>query len=83
MRLRSLPECVEFTAPQDSPVGNEAQTTLNLSTGQWVVVNYDGEKFPGEVTCIDDSDVEVNVMYRSAYAWKRPRPEDKIFYSRN
>ena len=27
---------------------------------------YDGEKFPGEVTTIDSSDVEVSVMYRSA-----------------
>ena len=51
--------------------------------GEWVIVNYEGEEFPGEVTCIEDSDVEVNVMHRSANAWKWPRPEDKIFYSRD
>ena len=44
---------------------------------------YDGEKFPGEVTTIDSSDVEVSVMYRSANVWEWPTPEDKIFYSRN
>ena len=44
-------------------------------------MKYEGEELPGEVTCIEDSDVDV--MHRSANAWKWPRPEDKIFYSRN
>ena len=56
---------------------------LNLTIGLWVIVKYEGEEFPGEVTCIEDSDVEVNVMHKSANSWKWPRPEDKIFYSRN
>lgn len=68
---------------QNSPIEDEAQPTLNLSIRQWVAVKYDGEKFPGEVTCIDNSDIEVSVMHRSANAWKWPRAEDKIFYSRN
>ena len=46
-------------------------------------MKYDGEEFPGDVTCIEDSDVEVNVMHKSANSWKWLRPEDKIFYSRN
>ena len=45
-------------------------------------MKYEDEEFPGEVTCIEDTDVEVNVMHRSANVWKWPRPEDKIFYSR-
>lgn len=65
---------------QDSPIEDDVQPTMNLSIGQQVVVNYDGKKFPGEVTSIDDSDIEVSVMHRSANAWKWPRPEDKIFY---
>ena len=68
------------------PMEDSAQpqlSALNLTTGLWVVVKYAGEEFPGEVTCIEDSDVEVNVMHRSANTWKWPRPEDKIFYSRN
>ena len=56
---------------------------LNLTIGLWVIVKYEGEEFPGEVTCMEDSDVEANVMHRSANSWKWPRPEDKIFYSRN
>ena len=49
----------------------------------WVIVKYEGEEFPGEVTCIEDSDVEVNIMHRSANYWKWPKHENKIFYSRN
>ena len=74
------------TTEQDSPIEDDAKPklqTLNLMIGEWVIVNYEGEEFPGEVTCIEDSDVEVNVMHRSANAWKWPRPEDKIFYSRD
>jgi len=51
----------------------EGVQELTLTVGLWVVV-----EFPGEVTCIDDSDI-VNIMIR---AWKWPTPEDKLFYTR-
>ena len=66
------------TSKHDIPV-----EALNLSIGQWVLVSYEGNEFPGEVTSMDDSDIEVNVMHRSANAWKWSRSEDKIFYSRD
>ena len=71
---------------QNSPIEDDAQPqlpALDLTIVLWVTVKYEGEVFPGEVTCIEDSDVEVNVMHTRANAWKWPRPEDKIFYSRN
>ena len=74
------------TTEQDSPTEDNAQPqlpALNLTIGLWVIAKYEGEEFPGEVTCIEDSDVEVNVMHKSANSWKWLRPEDKIFYSRN
>ena len=71
---------------EDSPgADNAAQSqlpALNLTAGQWVVVKYEDEEFPGEV-CIENSEFEVNVMHKSANAWKWPRLEDKIFYSRD
>ena len=73
------------TTEQDSPLEDNVQPQLpplNLTTGLWVIVKYEDEEFPGEVTCIEDTDVEVNVMHRSANVWKWPRPEDKIFYSK-
>ena len=62
------------TSKHDIPV-----EALNLSIGQWVLVSYEGNEFPGEVTSMDDSDIEVNVIHRSANAWKWPRPEDKNY----
>ena len=57
------------TFEHDIPVEDNAQhETLNFSIGQWVLVNYEGDEFPGEVTSMEDSDVEVNVMHRSANA---------------
>ena len=56
---------------------------LKFTVGQWVVVKYEVEDFPGEVTRIENSDVEVNVMHRSANAWKWPKLQDKIYYSRD
>ena len=70
------------TTEQDSPLEDNIQPQLaplmNLTTGLWVIVKYEDEKFPGEVTCIEDTDVEVNVMHRSAL-----KPGDTIFYSRS
>ena len=64
------------TTEQDFPIENDAQPqlpVLNLTIGLWVIVKYEGEEFPGVVvTCIDDSDIEVNIMHRSANTWKRP-----------
>ena len=76
---------ISLTTEQGSPIDDSQRQlpTLNLTTGQWVIVKYDGEEFPGEVTGIDKSDVQVNVMHRSGNAWKWPRSEDKIFYPRN
>ena len=34
----------------------------DLSVGKWVVVNYDGEKYPGEVTSCSE-EIEVSVMH--------------------
>ena len=45
-----------------------------------VFSKYADEEYPGEVTSIEDSDIEVSVMHKSVNAWKWPRPEDKIFY---
>ena len=55
----------------------------SISVGQWVVVHYDGMRYPGEVTDIDggENQYEVRVMHRSGNHWKWPVTDDKIFYS--
>ncbi len=73
-----------LTIEQESPIENESpieseppikdNTTqpqlpaLILTIGQWVFVKYENEEFPSEVTTVEDIDVEMNVLHRSANA---------------
>ena len=52
-----------------------------ININDWVLVLYEGERFPGEVTNITGSDFKVNVMHKSGNLWKWLKKEDKIFYS--
>ena len=68
---------------EDSPLDDDIQPCQlppNLTIGLWVIVKYTDEEYPGEVTSIEDSDIEVSVVHKSVNAWKWPRPEDKTFY---
>ena len=57
---------------------------IQLDVYDLVLVCYGNETFPGEITKLVASDVEVNVMLKSGTAyWKWPAQEDKIFYTRN
>ena len=67
-----------ITAPEDLSNAQE----ITLTVGLWVVAKYDNDENPGEITSIDDDDIEVNVMARSARAWKWPTPEDRLFYDK-
>ena len=57
----------------------ESGTPFNVR--DWVVVEYQGSNFPGEVSeILSDGRVEVNVMCPSGNGWKWPEKEDKIPY---
>lgn len=52
-----------------------------MEVGQWDVVAYDGEQYPGEVTAVCDIEgVEVSVLHKSGSCWKWPQPKDMIYY---
>lgn len=42
--------------------------TVNVSTGNWVVVKYDELLYPGEVTQVIGNDIEVSAMEKKG--WK-------------
>ena len=53
--------------------------TLDVQVGQRVVVVYDINEYPGEVSSISDiNSVKVNVMHRSGSGWKWPQSKDMI-----
>ena len=70
----------EEDSVQDSPIPTR---NLNVNIGDWILVNYDGQKFPGEVTNIIGLYFEVNVVHKNLGAFcKWPQKEDKIFYQK-
>lgn len=68
----------EYTGSEtasEEDVVNTADEHLNI--GQWCVVKYDGEVYPGEVKEIGDQrDIRVSVMHRAGQNWKWPNPKD-------
>ena len=71
-----------MTTLQESP-GEETTVpemhTLDVQLGQWVVVVYDRNEYPGEVTSISDTD---GVQVRS-YIKVEVATKDMIFYDKN
>ena len=76
--LKDRTDSIASSTPGTDNAAQHQLPALKFTVGQWVVVKYQSEDFPGEMTRIENSDVEVNVMHRSANAWKWPRLEDKI-----
>ena len=56
----------------------------NSITGDWVVVQYDNVRYPGEVTNIKGEDIQVNVVVpEGKHTWKWPKHTDCIFCQSN
>lgn len=75
----------EFNDNADSSSEDDSlrqkQTIPPINVGDYAVVEYDGEMFPGIVEIVKKSGAEVSVMARSGRQnWKWPMPKDQIFY---
>ena len=56
----------------------------NIIIGDWVIVQYDNVRYPGEVTIIKGEDIQVNVMVPAGkQIWKWSKHNDCIFYQSN
>ena len=62
------------------PMKNKPAQLYCPQVGDWVLVNYDGSLFPGEVKSAGDQEVQVKVMVASGSYYKWPKVEDCIFY---
>ena len=76
------PSHVNDTTPEQEDSIFDPSPPEQLNVGEWVVVCYEGEKFPGEITSTssENQDVEVRVMHKNGSGWKWPTRDDKIFY---
>ncbi len=66
------------------PSSTNPNEDVAIEVGQWAVVDYDGEQYPGEVTAVSHTDeVEVSVLHKSGSGWKWPQPKDSLYYCKN
>ena len=76
--------CTSTSGPDNTTDDTEHDATrVPAVVGNWIVVLYDNEEYPGEVTGVFDNDVEVNVMLKTGNAWKWPTKQDKILYGKD
>ena len=54
-----------------------------IGVGVWYIVEYKGNRFPGEVVAVVSGEYQVSVMERAGKYWKWPFPKDCIFYMKN
>ena len=59
---------------------NSRSTARNLKVNDYVIVEYEGELFPGIVCVKNSTGAEISVMQRSGVNWKWPKLNDQIFY---
>lgn len=74
-------DCFEGTSNvnQETFAAEECNNT-NFSVGNYVVVNFEGNLFPGKVIEKKVGGYTVSVMERSKKSWKWPSKPDAIFY---
>ena len=58
----------------------DQSTVKSFTVGDWVLVKYDTDVFPGEVKKICNDEIKVSVMVPSGSYFKWPKDEDAIFY---
>lgn len=54
-----------------------------MESGGWVIVEYNGQLYPGEVENIIVSNSQVNAMAKTGKYWKWPEAKDLLWYSRD
>lgn len=70
--------------PPSTPPLQSSSFLQNLMAGNYVLVRYDGELYPGQIIEVkNDDEVLVSAMKKSPRNWKWPAKPDKIFYSKD
>lgn len=57
--------------------------TDKISIGDYVVVKYEGEFFPGMILNLKSTEVEVKTMTMSGLNWKWPERDDVLWYPKS
>ncbi|XP_050502477.1 uncharacterized protein LOC126881871 [Diabrotica virgifera virgifera] len=58
----------------------ENYTIKNIHDGDFVIIKYNGNLYPGKVIKANQEGAEVSSMEKAGYDWKWPEKEDVLFY---
>lgn len=53
---------------------------LEAKIGNYVIIRYEGDLFPGVITSIKENEVCVSAMEKCGAYWKWPDRKDELFY---
>ena len=64
-----------------TPAGTKHNMAQTVTVGQFVMVDYEGSKFPGQVTSLEKDGAVVSVLAKSkAEGWRWPKSKDELLY---
>lgn len=72
--------CTEFRQQSTKKLKSIPKYDMNLIEGDFVLFEYEGEIFPGQVALVKDTGCEIRAMKKSGLNWKWPKEENKLFY---
>jgi hypothetical protein len=73
----------EFSDFNDGPTPLTSRLQ-NLTVGQYVLVNYESELYPGKITEMkNDDEILITAMQKSGAHWKWPTKPNETYYSRD
>ncbi len=78
-----IPSCSTGQMQSDNNNVKESTNGNEIRVGNWFLVKYDEEYFPGEVLEVgEEDDFLISVMHSAGKNWKWPSPKDITFYFR-
>lgn len=74
-------EIDESDESDDEPLAKKVKRChLGLQKGDFVIIEYDGELLPGQVTAVGENGCDIRSMEKSGINWKWPKLTDEMFY---
>lgn len=65
----------------DKTILSNVDVNVSFTTGEYVLVNYEGTHFPGQIKAIKNNEYKVSVLHSTINnTWKWPTPADQIWY---
>ena len=71
---------VNFSMDGSRIQNQQIDASSDYEVGDWIVVKYDGNEYPGEITDVFSNEVAVSTMQRAGKFFKWPEKRDEILY---